>query len=460
MLICPVFPQAFRIINNLEKRFNFSVMNSCRQNKQAGEAAKVSQALNTFCCLLLSPDPGLNLEQFLPATPECKSRELLEPGELTLIYCCALIPAAFIPSVFIPAAGTALERWNCSLFPALGWEWLSPEREFSSCRGYRSRAGFSWELPREKPCPWGIPTSAWLFFQEFSVEASAWLRWPPPDPQNSAGDRDSVTAQVHGTELCPVSDIHSLCSKRLHTEMIELINDLNWSPGIASSAYLRFNLKFSLSLSMANDSLAWNSGSEFLLFSLHLNSMSKLQDSVHSCPSSAWTPVAVGESISRSGFKLFALLLKSNSQFLFHISGCRGSIMGTSRVCPVFPVVLLPTLLHILGEVQCLGWGWGSLSSPQSPDFLQLEPGVQAARSLLSSPSWNAPVLPLWNCILAAFRAQALQDFPKALESTRDFLDNYWVWFIEPGLWSLNEEFVPFKISQFTTILYCLKISS
>lgn len=119
MLICPVFPQTFGIINNLEKRFNFGVMNSCRQNKQAGEAARVSQALNTFCFPLLSCDPGLNLEQFLPATPECKSRELLEPGELTLIYRCALIPAALIPSVFIPAAGTAPEYRNCSLFPAL-----------------------------------------------------------------------------------------------------------------------------------------------------------------------------------------------------------------------------------------------------------------------------------------------------------------------------------------------------
>lgn len=79
----------------------------------------MSQALNTFCCLLLPRDPGLSLEQFLTATPECKSRELLEPGELTLIYRCALIPAAFIPSVFIPAAGTALEHPNCSLFPAL-----------------------------------------------------------------------------------------------------------------------------------------------------------------------------------------------------------------------------------------------------------------------------------------------------------------------------------------------------
>lgn len=65
MLICPVFPQTFRIINNLEKRFNFDVMNSCRQNKQAGEAARASGALNTFCCLLLSRDPGLHLEQFL-----------------------------------------------------------------------------------------------------------------------------------------------------------------------------------------------------------------------------------------------------------------------------------------------------------------------------------------------------------------------------------------------------------
>lgn len=118
MLICPVFPQTFRIINNLEKRFNFNVMNSCRQNKQAGEAARVSEEWNTFCCLLSSCDPGLNLEQFLRATPECKSWELLEPGELTLIYRCALIPAAFIPSVFIPAAGTAPEHRNCSVMGA------------------------------------------------------------------------------------------------------------------------------------------------------------------------------------------------------------------------------------------------------------------------------------------------------------------------------------------------------
>lgn len=171
--------------------------------------------------------------------------------------------------------------------------------------------------------------------------------------------------------------------------MTELFNDLNWSPGIASSAYLRFNLKFSLSLLMANGSLAWNPGSEFPLFSLHLNSISKLQDSVPSCPSSAWTPVAVGDSFSWGGFKLFVLLLNSNSLLLFHISGCRESMVGTSRVCPAFPIVLL----HIPGEVQCLGWGWGSLSSPQFPDFLQLEWRVQALRSLLSSPSlqWSSP---------------------------------------------------------------------
>lgn len=173
--------------------------------------------------------------------------------------------------------------------------------------------------------------------------------------------------------------------------MTALVNDLNWSPGIASSAYLRFNLKFAL---RANDSLVlkpWIRIPSF--FSLHLNSIPKLQDSVPSCPGSAWTSVAVGDSFSWGGSKLFALLLKSNSLILFHISGCRESMMGTSRVCPAFPVVLLPTCLHIPGEVQCLGWGWGSLSSAQFPDFLQLEWGAQALRSLLSSPSleWSSP---------------------------------------------------------------------
>lgn len=250
MLICPVFPQTFRIINNLEKRFNFGVMNSRRQNKQAGEAARVSEALNTFCCLLLSPDPGLNLEQFLPATPECKSRELLEPGELTLIYGCALIPAAFIPSVFIPAA---LEHRNCSLSPAL---WAGSD---SHLRGNSAPAGATGAGQASLGIAQGkafVHEESWLFFQEFSVGALPWLRCSPPEPQDSAGDTASVKAHIRGIELCPVPDIPSLCSKRLHTEMTELINDLNWSPGIASSAYLRFNSNFSLSLSVANDSLA------------------------------------------------------------------------------------------------------------------------------------------------------------------------------------------------------------
>lgn len=154
MLICPVFPQTFRIINNLEKRFNFGVMNSRRQNKQAGEAARVSQALNTFCFLLLSCDPGLNLEHFLPATPECKSRELLEPGELTLIYRCALIPAAFIPSVFIPAAGTAPEHRNCSLFPGL-WAERDPHLRGNSAPVGATRAGQAslGNCPGKSLCP-------------------------------------------------------------------------------------------------------------------------------------------------------------------------------------------------------------------------------------------------------------------------------------------------------------------
>lgn len=189
MLICPVFPQTFRIINNLEKRFNFGVMNSCRQNKQAGEAARMSQALNTFCCLLLPRDPGLSLEQFLTATPECKSRELLEPGELTLIYRCALIPAAFIPSVFIPAAGTALEHPNCSLFPAL---WAGND---SHLRGNSAPAGATGagqispgNSPGKSLCPWGMFTWFLAFLPRvfggsfsFAEVASSWpteqCRW-------------------------------------------------------------------------------------------------------------------------------------------------------------------------------------------------------------------------------------------------------------------------------------------
>lgn len=195
MLICPVFPQTFRIINNLEKRFNFDVMNSCRQNKQAGEAARVSEALNTFFCLLLSCDPGLNLEQFLRETPECKSGKLLEPEELTLIYGCALIPAAFIPSVFIPAAGTAPEHRNCSWFPA-----LRAGSDGSSAPAGPSGAGQAspGSSPGKSLGPWGAPTASWLFSQEFLVEVSALLRWSHPDPQNSAGDSPSAKAQVHG----------------------------------------------------------------------------------------------------------------------------------------------------------------------------------------------------------------------------------------------------------------------
>lgn len=137
------------------------------------------------------------------------------------------------------------------------------------------------------------------------------------------------------------------------------------------------------------ETLAQNS----LFFSLHWNSISKLQAFSPLLFSSAWTPVAVGDSFSRTGFKLSALLLKSNSLFLFHIPGCRESMMGTSRGCLAFPGVLLPTCFHIPREVQCSGWGRGSLSPPQFPDFLQLEQGVQALRSMLSSPSleWSSP---------------------------------------------------------------------
>lgn len=154
---------------------------------------------------------------------------------------------------------------------------------------------------------------------------------------------------------------------------------------------------------MAKDSLGWNAGSEFPLFNLCLNSVSKLQDWVPSCHSSAWTPLAVGGSLSKSGFKL---LLKSNSLFLFHISRCR-----TSRFCPAFPVVLLPTCLHIAGEVQILGWGWGNPSSLIFSSWNTVFRHRDHCSALLPC---NDPVLSLWSFIQAAFRAQALQDFPKS----------------------------------------------
>lgn len=164
-------------------------------------------------------------------------------------------------------------------------------------------------------------------------------------------------------------------------------------------------------------------------------------------------------SFSRSGFKLFALLFKSNSPFLFHISGCRESIMGISRVCPAFPAVLLPTSSTFLEKFSA--WDEAEVASlhPNSLIFSSWNQVFRHQYSCSALLPWNDPVLPLWILELL-LELKPCRISQKALESTRDFLANYWVCFIGPGLLSLNEEFVPFKISQFTTIPYWLKISS
>lgn len=101
-------------------------------------------------------------------------------------------------------------------------------------------------------------------------------------------------------------------------------------------------------------------------------------------------------SFSRSGFKLFALLLKSNFLFLFHISGCRESIMGISRVCPAFPAVLLPTSSTFLEKFSA--WDEAELASlhPNSLIFSSWSKVFRYQDPCSALLPWNGPVLPLW----------------------------------------------------------------